>query len=362
MAGAIVSAALLVPSTYFYTGRLPWEFLDALRDQGDAYRQLQEQLVATSGRRGAISAARALASPLVFAVLPLGILHWRSLNWVVRGCIGVTVVSTMIFSVLRGADKEIADLFIVGSAALLVTFGRDSTVGKQGLELLTRFWKPALFAVLFVIVAATLFTSRKDERLGGYQNRLYVCANDSKVCANLDDKLISWMPLQQRFGLTFFILSTSSGYYGLSLALEKPFDSTLGVGHSPAALSAYGLITGDTLMEKRTFTYRNRADGWSDEYYWSTLITWIANDVGFPGAVIVLALIAYFWGRWWREAAAGMSDPAAILFTLATMAMFYLPANNQLLASYDGYVTLGVWIAIWSRHRLSRRLSISVPA
>ena len=31
----------------------------------------------------------------------------------------------------------------------------------------------------------------------------------------------------------------------------------------------------------------------------------IANDVGFPVAVLVIGFIAYMWGRWWREAAAG---------------------------------------------------------
>ena len=57
-----------------------------------------------------------------------------------------------------------------------------------------------------------------------------------------------------------------------------------------------------------------------------------------------------------------MSDPAAVLFCLATTMMVYLPANNQVLASYDGYLVLAVWIVIWLRHRQGRVLSAQTGA
>ncbi len=91
-------------------------------------------------------------------------------------------------------------------------------------------------------------------------------------------------------------------------------------------------------------------------------MTWIANDVGFPGAVLVLGALGFLWGKWWREAAAGMSDPAAVLFVLATTMMVYLPANNQVLGSYDGYLELAVWVVIWLWHRRRQALSARVTA
>lgn len=360
--GAAAAALLLVPASFAYTGRGPWDLLDALRDQGAAYRRLQIQLNATEGQRNLIVATRALMAPLTFAVLPLGIIHWRSIGALGRVAIGVTVTASVIFSILRGTDKEIADLFIVGCAAGCVVFGRNRTLGFRGFDIIRRLWKPVLVAILFLYLAQGLFTERKDERLGGYVSRVAVCVNESRVCANLDNPWISWLPLRQRFGLTFFILSTSSGYYGLALALEKPFDSAYGIGHSPAATAVYEALTDDTSLHMRTYTYRNGADRWPEENYWSTLVTWIANDVGFLGALPVLGLIAYFWGRWWREAAAGMSDPAAVLFCIATMVMFYFPANDQFLASYDGYTVLVTWIAIWAWHRRASAISAVIAS
>lgn len=355
-AGAALSLLILIPSSTIYTGRPPWEVMDALADQGAAYRRLQAQLLATTGQRNLIAGVRALAAPVIFAVLPLGIIHWRAIGLVGRASVLLTVAASIVFSILRGTDKEIADLIIVGIAALCVAYGRSAALGEQGFALVRKYWKPALVALAFLYFAQGLFTDRKEGRLGGMVSRTAICANNSRICADLANPWISWLPQRQRFGLTYFILSTCSGYYGLALALEKPFDSAFGTGHSPAATTLYEELTDDTALHQRTFTYRNGGDLWSEKYYWSTLMTWIANDVGFVGVIPVLALIGLLWGRWWREAAAGMSDPAAVLFVLASMMIFYLPANNQVLASYDGYTAIAVWLAIWLWHRGHRAL------
>jgi hypothetical protein len=361
--GAVAALLLLAPTSYAYTGRPPWMMLEALRDQGAAYTRLQSHLSATTGQHVGIALLRAALAPLIYAVLPLGILHWRTIGWSGRIAVAVTAASSMVFSIMRGTDKEIADLFVVGGSAAFVSYGRSWACGQRGSELLRRYWRWGLLAMVFVYFAQALYTQRKDERLNvGNFPRIAVCANANHICAHLDNPWIAWLPPRQRFGLSIFILSTCSGYYGLELALEKPFESAFGVGHSPVALSAYEAITKDQTAHFRTYTYRNGDDGWSDEYYWSTLVTWIANDVGFAGAVLVLGVIGYLWGWWWREAAAGMSDPAAVLFALTTTMMFYFPANDQVFVTADGYLVFAVWIAIWVAHRARQTLSAVVTA
>ena len=361
--GGIAALLLLTPSSYAYTDRPPWQLLDALRDQGATYRRLQIQLANGAGQHIGVALLRAAFAPLIYAVLPLGILRWRSIGWAGRIAVPVTAGCSVAFSILRGTDKEIADLFVIGASAAFVSYGRHWAAGHRGGQLVRRYWLWAVAAIVFVVIAQGLYTERKDERLNtGRVPRAAVCVNSTNICANLDNPWIAWLPQRQRFGLSFFILSTCSGYYGLDLALEKPFDSTFGLGQSPASLSVYEDLTGDRSAHMRTFTYRNGANHWSEEFYWSTLMTWIANDVGFPGAVLVVGLIGYLWGRWWREASAGLSDPAAVLFCLSTTMMFYLPANNQVLASYDGYVVFAVWIGVWLWHRARLALSASAPA
>ena len=245
VAGAAAAALLLVPSSISYTGRGPWDILDALRDQGAAYHQFQMQLYTTEGQRNIIVALRALAAPLTFAVLPLGIIHWRTMGGIGRSAVIVAVLASAIFSIMRGTDKEFADLFIIGLAATFVVYGRNRALGAPGSQTARRFWRSAIVAIVFVYLAQGLSIDRKGERNGGYASATLICANDSTICGDLDNPWISWLPLPQRFGVTSFILSTTSGYFGLDLALEKPFESAYGLGHSPAALAIYEALTGD---------------------------------------------------------------------------------------------------------------------
>jgi hypothetical protein len=361
--GALAAVALLAPTSYTYTGRPPWMVMDALRDQGAAYRRLQAQLTDSAGQHLGLALLRGALAPLTYAVLPLGILRWRTIGSSGRLAVFVTAACSVVFSIMRGTDKEIADLFVAGVSAVFVSWGRSWAAGRRGGELVRRYWAWALAAVVFVYLAQGLYTERKDLRLNA--NRVAsttVCANNSQICADIENPWIAWLPPRERFGVSLFILSTCSGYYGLELAMEKPFESSYGVGHSPVALTLYEAVTRDHTPHYRTYTWRNGENGWPEEYYWSTLVTWIANDVGFPGAVVVLGVIGYWWGRWWREAAAGMSDPAAVLFALTTTALFYFPANNQVFLLADGYLILAVWALIWLWRRRADALSAAVTA
>jgi hypothetical protein len=361
--GALAAVLLLVPASYTYTGRPPWTVLEALRDQGAAYRRLQTQLSDSAGQHLGLALLRGVLAPLTYAVLPLGILRWRMIGWSGRSAVAVTAACSIVFSIMRGTDKEIADLFVAGVSAVFVSWGRSWACGHRGGQLLRRYWLWALAAVVFVYLAQGLYTERKDLRLNkGRVPGTTVCANNSRICADIENPWIAWLPPRERFGLSLFIVSTCSGYYGLELALEKPFRSAYGVGHSPVALTLYETVTKDRTPHLRTYTYRNGENGWPEDYYWSTLVTWIANDVGFAGAVLVLGVIGYWWGRWWREAAAGMSDPAAVLFALTTTMLFYFPANDQVFLLADGYLAFAGWIVIWLWRRRADALSAAVTA
>ena len=357
--GAIAAAVLLVPISRIYTGRWPWEVFSVIAQQGEAYRNLQEQLEQTTGQRGLIAFIRAIFSPLTFAVLPLGLIHWTRLSWLKRCFVLLSILVTILISLLRGTDREFADLAIISLGALLIAMVRSRAESASMIVgFARRYWPIVIIGVFFLTIAASLFTERKSERLGNVENRTAACVNVSNICANIDAPLLRWMPIEARFGTSIFILSSASGYYGLALAMEKDFSPTYGVGHSPAALSVYELVTGDQDLKRRTFTYRNSFDGWSELNYWSTLMAWIANDVGFPGALVAMFFMGWIFGRTWRSATVGNSDAAAVLFCALMIAVFYIPANNQLLGSYDGYVLVTAWSLMWlveRRHQVVMR-------
>ena len=293
---------------------------------------------------------------MIFAVIPLGLLNWGKIGWLGRGCVIASASCSIILSLLRGTDREFADLFIVIGSTLLVLVGRQSQNSGRIMALVKRYWFPGILLALFVWVAIGLFTDRKTSRLAGYENRVVVCANVSMICADMEAPLIAWMPTEQKFATSLFVLSSASGFYGLSLGMEQDFEPTWGFGHSPAAMAVADLVAGRDSVRPKTYTFRNSFQGWADDNYWSTLILWLANDVGFVGAVFVLALIGFLWGRAWRDATRRKSDPAAVMFCLVMIMIAYLPANNQVFALYEGYTVFTVWLILWLRQPVVRFL------
>jgi hypothetical protein len=355
--GAPASLIILFVAAPVYTGRTPWEVLDALRDQGAAYRSLQDQLELTAGSRGPIALARILTWPLVFAVFPLGVLHWAEMSTRLRLFMLATIGSIAVSSILRGTDREIADMVAVGGASGLVVLARK--IVHDGITLrsvLRRYSVAIVISLVLLGVAASLFAQRKVER---YQdvNALCLAGNDNtpnEICADLEHPWFS--PLDERLGFTAAMAMAyfTQGYYGLALALSlDDFRSTWGLGNAPFAMAAYTRWTGDEDFYKRSYTYRLREIGWSDEHRWSTMFPWIANDISFPMVPILMLLIGGLFGGSWRDAVFARNDCGVVVFAILMLMMAYLPANSQITMVPDHLFALIVWIFIW---RYTRRL------
>lgn len=355
MLGALASVAILFAAAPVYTGRMPWEVLDALSDQGAAYRGLQEQLVLTAGTRGPIAFLRVLTWPLVFAVLPLGILHWAEMNLRLRVLVLTTIGCIAISSILRGTDREIADLMAVAGATCLVIFARQ--IAHEGMTwraVLRRYSVVAVASLVLVGFAMSLFAQRKQERY--VVTAICLAGGDetpSEICADFDHPWFSLLDDEQRFTASIAAAYFTQGYYGLSLALGlDDFRSTWGLGNAPFAMAAYASFTGDTELYERSYTYRLRELGWSDEHRWSTMFPWIANDISFPMVPIFMLLIGGLFGGSWRDAVFARNDCAVVVFTILFIMMGYLPANSQITIVPDHLFALMVWICLWrcTRH------------
>lgn len=213
----------------------------------------------------------------------------------------------------------------------------------------------ALASVLVLAVAGSVFIERKEGRMGTISA---FCFLNSGACADYTHPIVVNMNDDAKFAVSAGSAYLTNGYYGLSLALEKPFYSSWGLGHSPAIARLYATVVGDTQPALRTHNYRNGDEGWPQDFFWSTMITSIANDVSFPGAVLVMGLFGWAWGRSWIDATRARNDSAAIVFCLATFSIFYFPANLQILQTLDGYSAVLFWLSAWILFR-SRSLGTS---
>jgi hypothetical protein len=349
-AGAVCSCVMIFPSAYVYTGKMPWDALWTIFDQGQAYRDFLARVEELSGgARGPIVLLRTLIYWLMYAVIPLAVFRWKSLTPAMRLLLVGAVLSAVSFSLLRGTDQGTFDLGFMFAASACVAVARWclATGRSIGSFVLSKKGVLALLAVgLFGVVAFNGFVERKVQR---YDGKIWdLCIGEERqICLDVRHPLSEGLDERGKFAFGMVTTYASQGYYGLALSLDRDFQSTYGIGHSSALTRVYELVTGDTSLYERSFTYRLRQNSWSDLYLWSSMYTWIANDVGFPMTVAVVGLMAWLWGAAWRDAVRGDSDAAGIVFCLLTQTFMYSPANFQLLLVTDTYAALLIWLGLW---------------
>jgi hypothetical protein len=370
--GSIAAVSILFIAAPIYTGKTPWDVFDALRDQGAAYSGLQDQLELTSGSRGPIALARILTWPFVFAAIPLGILRWTQLRVGSRLLIAVIVLSIVISSVLRGTDREFADILIVTLSSVGILGARTIVSNRTSFGQLIRYAKYVIIVGVAVVIASgTLFIQRKEQR---YVDARDLCIGQSEqtptgICADFEYTPFVFLDMSERhrFAASMAVAYFSQGYYGLSLALDLgEFKSTWGIGHAPFVAALYKAITGDEELYARSYTYRLRDIGWSDEHQWSTMFPWLANDMSFFGVLILMLLLGIGFGASWRDAVFAGDDRAAVVFAVFSIMFGYLPANSQVTLVPDHYFALLVWLTLWMfarrQAKISNKSSVSIPS
>lgn len=352
--GMIAVIALQIPLTLTYTGKYPWDVFGAVMDQRTVYEEMLDKLASTSGERFYIPLVRAIVMPFFFAAVGYGLLNFRELSFFRKVLLLAGLLCPVNLSLLRGTDKEIADLIVIVSGFMLIANCRKTESAQQAIFFGGGNAKRLILILVFVFVFFLffiLFSHRKLERLGGDVD---FCIVHGLICADYSGGVLSSLPDFLAFGIAMVSSYLTNGYYGLSLALELPFEPAYGLGHSSALLSLYERISGGTTLFESTYTARLSELGWDHRYYWSSLYTSLANDVHFSGALIIVGLLARWFRQAWLDAVYAHDDLAAVVFVLLCIAFFYLPANNQLAQTFDLYFSFIGTLLVWKLRRGGR--------
>jgi hypothetical protein len=348
--GTLASVVLLIPATQLYSGKYPWEFMDLLENQSDAYSTYLERLYnSNQADRAPVAILRTIIHPLVFCVLPLTILNWKVLSKTARMGAVIVVICMLITSLARGTDRESFDLLVFIGSCWLINHIRQKNFRFGFTRKSISKPKLAILVVLFVclmIFFLYVFVERKLGRFGGNATSLCI-GSDVDICLTHAALISNYLSDWQVFAIGITAGYMSQGYYGLSTAMGLDFQSTYFTGFSPLIARMYEGISGDSTMYMSSYTYRLRALGWSDEYAWSTLMIWFANDVGFIGSLIVLFLLSVLFGAAWRDAILAKDDRAAIVFVMLFLMFIYLPANNQIGQTLDLSFAFLFWLFRW---------------
>ena len=219
--GVIAGIILFMPMAYGYTGKLPWEVFNTIKDQGSSYLEMQEYLKNKTIFRSIVSFVRILFSPFLYSIIPLFIIHWKNIDYKWKFLFLLYLLTVITFSLLRGTDKESADIAIMAMSGSLVIIGRN--VYSNGIKI--RIKKILIYIIfLFAIIGVLggLFIERKLSRVGSLDG---FCIYETNICSEYVNGFLSE---KQYFAYAMLTAYLAQGYYGLSIALDKEFQPTIG--------------------------------------------------------------------------------------------------------------------------------------
>ena len=334
--GSILNVLTLPVAIYVYTGGSITNVSFGLSSQGDVHRQFYEHVTSFQGGglRSVVAIWRALIAPVVVCSIILGIKYWPQIKTRYRFLVGATIFSQILFSFARGTDKELADLltYFVAVSLLAMRYSMLKNILKYGL------------IAMVCLAMLNVFIERRESR---YYGEIPSCFSVYRVCADVNNSTFAKVTGASNYlGLAAATNYMTQGYNGLALAIDLPHEWTFGLGHAPAVSRTLDAILGTSVSEN-TYSSRLDAKGWDRRFSWSSLYTWLANDLTFflvPGFFFALGV---FFSRAYNEATGRRCDVSTIIYCYLFLGMIYGSTNNQLGVSMDMAFGFYFWLFWW---------------
>ena len=363
-----LTLGLYIPTVALLTGG-DVSLVDAVTNPGEVYKQFQwaqENGISTPADTAMVLVRMALA-PVLALLGPVLARLWDGLSWWQRAAGVLAVLANLLLFILTGRNKGLVDLL------LLLPWLVAIYVGKGRVRL--RWPRIALFGVagtVMVYFFATFFVQNYAQRTGkSGSDLLDEVGLFGGLRSDPDHVVVRYAPPLVRAAFLGLSINQTHGYYALSMALDKPFRPSWGLGHSAFLQLVVERLTGTDDPTPDSYPDRlAREDGWHKTVFWHTTYTWFASDVTFPGTLVLVFFLGRLFAATWLDSLRGQNPYALGLFLLVVTILYYLPTNNIVLGFAEGWAgfwgLLGLWAAtrrrwVWSGARLPAPSRAAMP-
>jgi len=283
-------------------------------------------------------------------------------------CVLLSVALTVAQGINRGVAEFCGQLVLV----LVLIAGSSLSRDKRG-RLVRSLLGIVLVSGTFLGYYASTINSRiaadetsetkgtdADERADAVDERMRETALIDVATVREDSLFLDVVPPSVQSEALILSSYLTHGYRGLSLAMDEDYTPTWGLGFSEFlrhnVLRAVGQSEREEQVEARTYVGKLIDQGWPDGMVWSTFFVHPASDIGFPGVIVLMALIGFALGLSWRDTLERGDPLAAGVFFHLCILVFYLPANNQLFQGGELAIGFSVLLVAWLvlRRRSSR--------
>ena len=232
------------------------------------------------------------------------------------------LIALPILSAIGSATRSgIVQTIIISTAGILLAILRNNILITRRMKFVM-FFVVGFLLFLFLGYTSLLVTSR-----GGIGLNNLITGDPPRDDFFLNEHVSPEFQLLIT-SISFYI---SHSYYRLNKAMDMPFEGIgFGFSNSVFIINNIEKFTGWSGLSDISYGIRlDRSDGNGDfGVFWSTFYTWIASDVTFPGVLIVVFFIGYFFSLALKDSTSFNNPLAISTFCLLFYVIFHFAFNN----------------------------------
>lgn len=273
----------------------------------------------------------------------LGIYYWKFLKTKTKVLLlSYFVLLVLVNMVAYGTQKFLGDI-VIYTVIVLAMKMLDSSRSQ-----VFKIIRYSILLVMAVLIIYTLIQAQRYETIGITVEN-YGARSDGMQY--FDENHLIFRILGDRIGLGLAIILTgylSAGYYGLSLTFQLPFVWTYGIGNSYFMSKLLAQLLNIPEIYEKTYLNRMTIEFGRDGLRtWSTIFPWLASDFTFIGTLFIFIIIGYIWQLTWLEIIKYRNPVSLIMFSVISLGLIFVPANNQLLNSIDTFIATFITVIYW---------------
>lgn len=270
-----------------------------------------------------------LCGPFYWAYTPLAIFHWKTLS--IKKKIGTLFIwfFYLMQYLITGTNVGFFDFFLT---VVIVTLVKSCLRKRSGQSV--KRGKVFLVLVVVMVILLFIFGTVMGSRIGNqYLNGGSL--GKYRYTINEQSILFRFIPDPYKPMISYLTRYLANSYNALAFALNMPFETTYGLGHSWFLLDNLNKGLSNFLWD-RTYNMKiEEAYGFDHYSNWHTVYLWIANDVSFLGVPIILFILFFYFGRAWKCFLVENDMFSFLIFMIFAKFSYFISANNQVFQNSD---------------------------
>lgn len=278
-----------------------------------------------------------LWSPLSYSIIPLNCLLFNKFKWYWKIIVLFNIFLSVIRYIAIGTNKGIFDIAIFVISAYFISLFQKVNKSTKKIK-----WAQVVIWFFVILIPALLFFNKAIGSRGiGTAWKLPGYALGGQVYLDPNSFIFKYFP----DGLIgFFVLLSGylcQGYYGFSMTTALSWTPMFGLGNSM-------FLVEQLHLEQLTYQYKVQEQfGWDARVQWHSIYSWLANDVGIYGIIIIMFLLGFIIAVLYKESIIFDNPLAELLFSFFLIVIFFIPANNQIVQGMVSFSSFWFALFIW---------------